>query len=1016
MTRILRAVLGHRLVVGLLAVIIVIGGLVSYYVTPKQEYPDIKPPMAMVTTVYPGAMPEDVERLVTREVEEEMKSISGYKRSQSRSMNGLSIVVLELEYGTPVEEAWRDLRNLMADLRSDLPLEIEDVHINTKLDETAGFIFAVSSDDQETTVLISEAERLKESLSEISGVTNVQLMGDIEQQLRIRVNTDELNRVPLSLNQISEMIQAQAASIPLGELAPLPGERVRVNVSRGIQGVEDVSQMILLASPETGETLSLGQIAEIQLIQKEDQQEIWHEGKPAVIVTGYFAEGRNVLFIGNEIQKVFDAFSHELPTGVLLEKLLFQPDDISRNVNSFALNLLQGILFVVIVVFLGMGFRNSMVVSSAIPLSILMTLILLQLFDIFIHQISIAALIIALGMLVDNAIVVSDAIQVRMDLGEERLVACIRGTRDVSVPVLTSTLTTVGAFLPLLMLHSIAGEYIKSVPQIVIIALASSYIVSVFFVPTAAFLLFKPRINKGRTQKVREKFYRLVDKGIKNPRKSLGLLAAMVVITIFIGFQLGLQFFPKADTDLVYVELFTELDQGTAHTASVAHKVSEILAGYPEVTQQSLSISHGFPKFYNTLPIPNQSRNYGQIVFRLNLDKSKRYKNMTQFTNALQQQVDQEIIGARVEVKLLEQADPIAAPVLVRVSSGFDEERRQAALFIRQELESIDGTINVQDDFRELVYEYQISPDDLASLRLGITRRQMAGELSLAMMGRNVANVTMDDREVDVYLESDLRDDGQMASFGILSQATGHKVPLHQIAQIDALPRLPEILKESGEKTITIKSDVVDGYNAVAIQGRLQQVIEEYVPQGVTITYAGEREEIIKYFGEVGVSAVFAIMIVLFILVMQFGGLRLPLLILLTIPFSAIGSITGLWVFRQPLSFTALLGLVSLFGIVVNNAIILLDYIEFEVKEGRTPLEACRHAVALRLRPILLTTTTTIMGLVPLILSGSHLFTPMAVSLMAGLAVSTFLTLVVLPVMYLLTDRTAVTGQKRSTD
>lgn len=1004
MTRILRIVLGHRLVVGLLAVIIVIGGLLSYYVTPKQEYPDIKPPMAMVTTVYPGALPEDVERLVTRKVEEEMESISGYKRSQSRSMNGLSIVVLELEYGTPVDEAWRDLRNLMADLRSDLPLEIEDVHINTKLDETAGFIFAVSSDEHNSAVLISLAERLKESLSEISGVTNVQLMGDIEQQLRIRVKTDELNRVPLSLNQISEMIQAQAASIPLGELAPLPGERVRVNVIRGIQDEEDVSQMILLMSPETGETLSLGQIAEIQLIQREDQQEIWHEGNPAVIVTGYFAEGRNVLFIGNEIQKVFDVFRQELPTGVMLEKLLFQPDDISRNVNSFAVNLLQGILFVIVVVFLGMGLRNSVVVSSAIPLSILMTLILLQLFDIFIHQISIAALIIALGMLVDNAIVVSDAIQVRMDLGEERLVACIRGTRDVSAPVLTSTLTTVGAFLPLLMLHSIAGEYIKSVPQIVMIALGSSYFVSVFFVPTAAFMFFKPHVNKGRTQKVREKFYRLVDKGIKNPRKSLGLLAVMVVITIFMGFQLGLQFFPKADTDLVYIELFSELDQGTAHTASVAHKVSEILAGYPEVTQQSVSVSHGFPKFYNTLPLPNQARNYGQIVFRLNLDKSNRYHNMTQFTNTLQQQVDNEIIGARVEVKLLEQADPIAAPVLVRVSSGSDEERRQSAQFIRETLEAIEGTINVQDDLRELAYEYQINPNDLASLRMGITRQQMAGELSLAMMGRTVTNVTMDDREVDVYLESDLRDDGQMASFGILSQSTGHKVPLHQIARIDALPRLPEILKESGKKTITIKSDVVDGYNAVAIQGRLQRIIDEHVPQGVTITYAGEREEIIKYFGEVGVSAVFAVMIVLFILILQFGGLRLPLLILLTIPFSAIGSITGLWVFRQPLSFTALLGLVSLFGIVVNNAIILLDYIEFEVKEGRTPLEACRHAVALRLRPILLTTTTTIMGLVPLILSGSHLFTPMAVSLMAGLAVSTFLTLVILPIAYIMTS------------
>ncbi len=1003
MTRILRAVLRHRLVVGLLAVIIVIAGLLNYYITPKQEYPDIKPPMAMVTTLYPGAIPEDVERLVTRKIEEEVETIPGYKRSQSRSMNGFSVVVVELEYGTPVDETWQDLRNQMADLRSELPSEIQEIHINTELDKTAGFIFALSSDVHDMRLLMPLAEQLKESLTELSGVTNVEVMGDIEKQIRVRINTSELNRLPVSLNQISEMIQAQAASIPLGELSPSPGERVRVNVSRGIQSVEDVSQLIVLASPETGETLSLGQIADIQLIEKEDQQEIWHEGKPAVIITGYFAEERNVLFIGNEIQGVFDDYLHSLPQGVLLEKLLFQPDDISRNVNSFALNLLQGIVFVVIVVFLGMGLRNSMVVSSAIPLSILMTFTLLQMFDIMIHQMSIAALIIALGMLVDNAIVVSDAIQVRIDLGEERVVACIRGTRDVSVPVLTSTLTTVGAFLPLLMLNSIAGEYIKSVPQIVIIALASSYLVSVFFVPTAALLFFKPQINKGRTQKVRETFYRLVDRGINNPRSSLTLLALMAVITVFLGLQLGLQFFPKADTDLVYIDIHTELDQGSSHTAHVAHQVDEILAQYPEVTQQSISVSHGFPKFYNTLPVPSQSRNYGQIVFRTDLEKSNQFKNMMQFTNALQRQMDHEILGARVEVKLLEQADPIAAPVLARVSGGSDEERQQAAQYIRHELEAIEGTINVQDDFREFVYEYQVTPNDLASLRLGITRQQIAGELSLAMMGREVTNVTMDDSEVDVYLESDLRDDDQLASFGIMSNITGQKVPLHQMAVIDALPRLTEIRKESGLKTIIVKSDVVDGYNAVAIQSRLQQIIEDKMPEGIVITYAGEREEIVKYFGEVGVSAIFAVMIILMILVLQFGGLRLPLLILLTIPFSAVGSIAGLWVFNQPLSFTALLGLVSLFGIVVNNAIILLDYIEYEVKQGKLPLEACRRAVALRLRPILLTTTTTIMGLVPLILSGSHLFTPMAVALMSGLAVSTFLTLVVLPIAYIMT-------------
>lgn len=1005
MTRILRVVLSHRLVVGLLAVIIVVLGLYSYHITPKQEYPDINPPMAMMTIHYPGALPEDVERLVTRKIEEDIESIAGFKRSSSRSMHGLSIVVLELDYGTPVEEAWRDLRNRMADLRSDLPDEVYDIQINTKLDETAGFIFALTSETHSNESITLMAETLKEHLLDIPGVTRVNLMGELTRQVRIRVDTKALNQLPLTLGQIQGILRAQASSTPLGELTPSPGERIRVNLDRGIEDVDSIREMILLASPETGETLSLEQIAQVQLVHGEDQQQVWHEHKPAVIVSGYFSEGRNVLFIGRAIEEMLATFQSDLPEDMMLETILFQPEDITRNVNGFVLNLLQGIVFVVIVVFFGMGLRNSLVVSSAIPLSILMTLSLLRVTGIPIHQISIAALIIALGMLVDNAIVVADAIQVRVDLGEERLAACVLGTRDVAIPVLTSTLTTVGAFLPLLMLHSIAGEYIKSVPQIVIISLVSSYLVSVFFVPTAASLFFTPHENKGRTQKARATFYRLVESGIHHPGRSLGMLGIMVVIAVVMGLQLGLQFFPKADTDLIYVDIHTEIDQGTAQTAKTAHRVSQILAQYPEVTQQSLSVSHGFPKFFNTVPVPSQARNYGQILFRADLSATGRYRNMAQLANALQLHIDRDISGARVEVKLLEQADPIAAPVLVRISGGDETQRHQAARFIRRQLEAIEGTINVQDNLRASVYEYQIRPDDLRALRLGITRHQLAEELSIAMMGRTVASITINHREVDLHVESDLRDYEALGSFGIVSGITGQKVPLSQLASIQATPSLPEIFKESGKKTVTIKSDVMDGHNAVGIQNRLQGIIEGNPPAGVSITYAGEREEIIKYFGEVGVSAIYSVFIVLVILVIQFGKLRLPLLILLTIPFSAVGSISGLWLFRQPLSFTALLGMVSLFGIVVNNAIILLDYIQYEVNQGKSPLEASRHAVALRLRPILLTTATTIMGLVPLILSGSHLFTPMAVSLMAGLAVSTFLTLVVLPIMYIMTSR-----------
>lgn len=1012
MTRLLRVVLSHRLVVFLLVFMVVTVGSLSYYLVPKQEYPDIAPPIALLTTVYPGALPEDVERLVTRKIEEEVESISGFMRSNSRSLNGLSVVVLELTYGTAIDEAWQDLRNQMMDLQKDLPEEAHTIEINTKLDETAGFIFAVASNELTPEELTKEAEALKAALGRIEGVSRVNIQGEQQRHVRIRVLAEELNQLPLSLDQIAGMIQAQAAAIPLGEITPEPGDSIRVNLPRGIQDLDDLRQMILITSPESGATLRLGQIATVQLIQRMDQQLVWHNGTAAVLITGYFAEGRNALFIGSRIEEVLQEFREGMPENTALEKLLFQPDDIADKVNTFALNLLQGIMFVILVVFLGMGFRNSLVVSSAIPLSILMTVALIRVFNIWIHQISIAALIIALGMLVDNAIVVSDAIQVRIDEGEEQLDACINGTRDVTVPVFSSTLTTIGAFTPLLMLDSLAGDFIRSVPQIVMIALGSSYLVSVFFVPTAAFLFFKPRKTKGRTVKARRIFYKVVDKGINNSRLSLSVLALMVGVAVFMGLQLGLQFFPKADTDLAYVDIRTERDRGTEQTTQLAHKASSVLSMYPEITQTSIFVGNGFPKFYNSLPVPLEARNYAQIMFRVDMSRSDRYRKMSQLTDALQREMDRRMIGGKVEVKLLEQADPIAAPVLVRVGGGALDERQQVAEDIRRKLEKIPGTINVQDDDSPAKYEYQIEPNYEAALRLGITKLQLARELSLGIMGQAVANLALDQLDADLFLHSDLHSRESLENFGITAVTTGRKIPLRQIADISAAPQSAAILKHNGQETITVQSDVMTGYNAVNIQNRLQQMIEESPPTGVTITYAGEREEIIKYFGEVGVSAIFAVMIVFVILVLQFGGLRLPLLILLTIPFSAIGSIVGLWMFRQPLSFTALLGMVSLFGIVVNNAIILLDYIQYEIRQGQDALTACRQAVALRLRPILLTTATTVMGLLPLIFSGSELFTPMAISLMAGLILSTFLTLVILPVMYLLTDRSVRTAPK----
>ncbi|RQD72249.1 MAG: efflux RND transporter permease subunit [Tindallia sp. MSAO_Bac2] len=1004
MTRFLEGVLRRRLLVFLLVLMITIAGIISYYTAPKQEYPEIAPPMALITAQYPGALPEDVERLVTRKIEEEVESINGFIRSDSRSVAGMAIVVLELEYGTDIDEAWRDLRNQMGDLQQDLPEEAETIQVNTKLDETAGFILAITSPILPPEQMMDLAEELKFSLSGISGLARLETSGEQEYQIGIQVDSAELNQLPLSMDNLLSIVEAQSATIPLGEVAPSSGDAVGINLPAGFEDIESLKDLVILSSPETSGTLRLGGLASIGRELIPDQPVIRHYDDPAVLVSGYFAEGHNALFTGREVKEAVAVFEETLPEEVAVEKLLFQPDDISRKVNEFTVNLLQGMLFVIIVVFLGLGFRNSLVVSSAIPLSILMTMGLLRFVGIQIHQISITALIIALGMLVDNAIVVSDAIQVRLDREEDIHTATVQGTRDVTAPVFSSTLTTVGAFLPLLFLDSLAGDFIRSVPQIVMMALASSYLISVVFVPTAARLFFQPR-KKRQSDFWHKKMYSIVDSGLRRPRFSLVLLLLMVVVTVALGTQLGLQFFPKADTDMVYVDIHAERDLGMSHTEKLTEATVSILQNEPEITSISTSVGDGFPKFYNTLPLPLQARDYSQVMLRVDLESGGRYRRISQLTDDIQRRLDRELVGGRGEIKQLELADPIGAPVIVRISGGEQQDRQKASYRIQEMLNSIPGTINVRDDHEEPVYEYQIEPEDETARRLGISRYDIARELNLALMGQTVTNITLENRETDIFLESDLDSITKIENFGISSSGTGEKTALHQIARVSVNPQPPTIRKYNSRETISVYSDAASGYNAVNIQNQLEDKIEAEPPANVSINYAGEKQEIIKYFGEVGISGAFAVMIVFLILVIQFGNLRLPLLILLTIPFSALGSVVGLWVFRQPLSFTALLGMVSLFGIVVNNAIILLDYIQSEERKGYDAQAACREAVALRIRPILLTTVTTVMGLMPLIFSRSDLFTPMAISLMAGLLVSAFLTLVILPILYQLTER-----------
>jgi multidrug efflux pump subunit AcrB len=445
----------------------------------------------------------------------------------------------------------------------------------------------------------------------------------------------------------------------------------------------------------------------------------------------------------------------------------------------------------------------------------------------------------------------------------------------------------------------------------------------------------------------------------------------------------------------------------------MTNQVADILKTQKEVTGYTASIGDGLPKLYYSMAPPLRSVNTAQVMFKVDLKKGNRFKRNEEFADYLQSILDSEIAQGTAAIKLLEQGEPIGAPVRIRVT-GESSQTVLAVEKIKGVLKGIEGTSNIWDNYSADTYDYMVNIDSDEALRLGVLKYDIQKELNIALMGRNAGYLNAyagggienqeNSTQIPVRVFSDIKNVDMMELYMVKSSVTGQKILLKQLSEIGLKSGITQIQKYNRMPSITVYSDVRQGFSSVDIQRQTEEKLKEMDLGDVKIVFDGERESIMKYFGNIGVLAVLAVFVIFMILMIQFGSFSQPFIIMATIPLSAVGSILGLYLTGQPLSFTSLLGIVSLFGIVVNNAIVLVDFINMEKSMGKETEEAGIDAVEKRFRPIMLTTVTTLVGLTPLIFSGSNLFTPMSVSLASGLAVSTFLTLVIIPVVYAIVE------------
>lgn len=1005
MNRIIRAAIRDRKVTILLSLFILLFGAYSYYVIPKQENPDTSSPAAQILTIHPGASSADIEELITKPIEDVVATLDGINYIKSFSYDNASIVIVMLNYDVVYEDEWEKLRTGMDDVKDSLPTGSIPPEVKIDMTESSGLILSLSGDNYNYDQLAELAEQYKEELDMVAGIKTVKVEGKPDKDLIVDIDNEKLLPYKVGIKDIYDLIRAQNVVIPPGAIKTESG-KINLKAPQSITSTKDIENLIIYISEEDGSLVRLKDVAQVYFEYDQEGLKFRSEGKKAVLLTGTFKTNENVILIGKEVRRKIDTLKAQMPEDLEVNEVLFLPDDVDVSVSNFISNLMQGVILVIIVVLFGMGKRNAVIVSVTIPLSIAITFLVMKIFGYDIQQVSIAALIISLGILVDNSIVISDAIQVKINAGEDRLRASYEGTVEQAGPVFSSTLTTIAAFAPLVVLPGAAGEFTETLPIVVMVSLVASYIVAMVVTPALASLFFKPMDEKkDRLGFVKNWYHGLLEMNLNRPKTAMVVIVIIFIAVMTSAIYIEVKLFPYVDKDIIYFDLQSEISGDITKNEAFIESVEEMLREEPEIQTISSSVGGGLPRFYMTAGIIIPSDDRGQILSKFDLSKGGRFADREALAIYLQDRFDKELTGGYCTVNLLEINMP-GPTIDVRLSGKNDEDIVRVSDEVFEKLSNMHGTMDVQNDKGTYRYEYELDVDEDKASAFGLTKYDIQYQINLALNGSNASVLKVDGKEYDIKVKATIEDIDDIKNLPIKSQYTNEKILVKQFARVVLDKQLTAIKRYNRETLVSVTARVRPEYGSSSLQKEIEDFINNEVDtQGVKISYGGDSETITTYLTGLVSAGLIALIAVYIILLIQFNSLKQPVIILATIPLSFIGVALALLLSGTHFTFTVGLGVASLFGIVVNNAILLIEYINRARKQNMSVKEACVDSVNKRLRPILLSSVTTIFGLVPLVRAQSSFFTPLAIALIGGLLISTLLTLTVIPTIYYLLER-----------
>ncbi|WP_265918808.1 efflux RND transporter permease subunit [Cupriavidus nantongensis] len=1010
-----RWALEHQPLTRYLLVVLLLGGLLAFFQLGQDEDPPFTFRVMVVQAFWPGATAEQIAVQVTDKIERQLQEVPYADKIRSFSKPGETTVIFQLKDTSPAKETaqvWYTVRKKIGDIQQTLPAGVRGPFFNDEFGDVYGTIYALSADGFNYKELREYADLVRQELLRVPSVAKVSLIGLQDEKVYIEFNQARFAQLGLDINAIADQISQQNNLTGSGVLVT-PSDNLQVRLSGQFASVADLENLVL-RGPNGIANIRLGDIAHVYRGYVDPtQQRMRFNGKDVIGLGISMQKGGDIIELGQNLRSAFERLRGQLPVGIEMDQVQDQPEAVQRSVGEFVRVLIEAVVIVLAVSFVSLGLhtrplrldvRPGLVVALTIPLVLAVTFLFMNIFGIGLHKISLGALIVALGLLVDDAIIAVEMMVRKLEEGFSKMEAATFAYTSTAMPMLTGTLITAAGFLPVGLARSTVGEYTFAIFAVTALALVLSWLAAVYFTPYLGYLLLKTRgPGAGEAHEVFDtpfyaRFRRLVDWCVTWRKLVIAITLVAFALGIYAFKFVEKQFFPDSSRPELMVELWMPEGTSFAQMETEAKRFEQRIGKDRDVASLTTFVGTGAPRFYLPLDQIFPQTNVAQVIVM---------PASTEVRDALRRRViqllDAEFPYLRGRVKLLPNGPPVAYPVQFRVIGPDAAGVRRLADQVKAEMRANPNTVGVNDNWNENVKMLRLEIDQDKARALGVTTQAIARVTQTVLSGVPVGQYRDGDKLIDILMRTPRNERDAISDLNnmLVPTSSGRVVPLTQVARVTLRSEPGVVWRENRDFGVTVQADVVDGIQGPTVTAQINpklDALRAQLPPGYRITVAGAEEESGKAGASIAAQLPLCIFIIFTLLMLQLHSFSRAAMVFLTGPLGLIGAAATLLLLRAPMGFVAQLGITALLGMIIRNSVILVDQIEQDIRAGVPQWTAIVEAAVRRFRPIILTAAAAVLAMIPL--SRSMFWGPMAVAIMGGLIIATVLTLLFLPALY----------------